>query len=93
MNKELIGRSILVSGKVQGVFYRASTADEASKLGLEGWVKNLPTGEVMIEVFGEKPDIDQLIAWCWQGSPLAKVSKVEVEEVPFRKGGLFMVLY
>lgn len=94
MNKDnLIGRSVLVSGKVQGVFYRASTVDEANKRGLLGWVKNLPSGEVILEVFGSEEEVNALIAWCQQGPPLAKVSEVKTTEIPYRPESRFRVAY
>ncbi|MEP3386938.1 MAG: acylphosphatase [Reichenbachiella sp.] len=89
----LIGRSILVSGKVQGVFYRASTLEEANKLGLKGWVKNLPAGEVFIEVFGESGAVEKLIAWCKGGPPMSKVSNVSIKEIAFREERIFEITY
>lgn len=89
----LIGRSILVSGKVQGVFYRASTLEEANKLGLKGWVKNLPAGEVFIEVFGESEAVEKLIAWCKHGPPMSKVSNVSIKEIAFREERIFEINY
>jgi acylphosphatase len=71
----------LVSGKVQGVFYRASAAEQARHLGLTGYAKNLPDGRVEVLACGEADAVEQLIAWLRQGPPLAKVSGVEVEEV------------
>ena len=70
---------IVVHGKVQGVWYRASTQEKAHSLGLKGWVRNLPTGEVEILAQGEEKAIEELISWCHQGPPAAKVTKVEVE--------------
>ena len=90
---DLVGRSILVSGKVQGVFYRASTAEEAKRIGLTGSVKNLVTGEVLIEVFGTREQLEDLIAWCKQGPSLSKVDEVIVNEIPFRKEDVFRVAY
>lgn len=90
---DLVGQSILVSGKVQGVFYRASTAEEAKRIGLTGWVKNLATGEVLVEAFGTREQLEDLIAWCKQGPPLSKVDEVIVNEIPFRKEDIFRVAY
>lgn len=88
-----IGQSILVSGKVQGVFYRASTKEEATRLGLTGGVKNFPTGEVFIEVFGKQETIEKLIAWCKQGPPMSDVVDVSIKNIPFRKEESFEVWY
>ena len=70
---------LIISGRVQGVFYRASCQDVAVKYGLNGWVKNLPDGKVEVLVQGEKDKIEKLIEWCKKGPPSAKVSDVKVE--------------
>ncbi len=70
---------IVVHGKVQGVWYRASTQKVARSLGLKGWVRNLPSGEVEILAQGEEDRLKQLIEWCHEGPPAAEVTKVEVE--------------
>ncbi|MGE0588751.1 MAG: acylphosphatase [Cyclobacteriaceae bacterium] len=72
--------SIRVSGKVQGVFYRASTKDKARSLGLCGFVKNESDGSVYIEAEGDKEKLDQLVTWCRQGPPNARVENVETVE-------------
>ena len=69
----------LVSGRVQGVFYRASTVDVAVRLGLRGWAKNLPDGRVEVIAAGEPAAITQLTAWLWQGPPAARVDSVDLE--------------
>ena len=69
---------LIISGKVQGVFYRASCQEVAQGLGLVGWVKNLSTGQVEVLVQGEKEKIEKLIEWCKKGPPGAKVSDVAV---------------
>lgn len=71
---------VIVSGRVQGVSYRASTADEARRLGLGGWVKNLPDGSVALEAEGPGDAIEALLAWCKNGPPAATVTNVAVEE-------------
>lgn len=72
--------AIRVTGKVQGVYYRASAAEEARKLGITGFVRNEPDGSVYLEAEGEEQALQQLIAWCHQGPPRARVDKVLVEE-------------
>ncbi|MFQ6117721.1 MAG: acylphosphatase [Candidatus Bipolaricaulia bacterium] len=69
---------LLISGRVQGVFYRANTRDEARRLGLTGWVRNLPDGRVEAVVEGVEERIKELIDWCHQGPPGALVRGVEV---------------
>ncbi|WP_456433593.1 acylphosphatase [Thermosulfuriphilus sp.] len=78
---------VFISGRVQGVFYRAYTQDEARRLGLRGWVRNLPDGRVEAVFEGEEEAVDQMIKWCHRGSPGALVSQVEVIEEPY--GGEF----
>lgn len=72
--------SIKVSGRVQGVYYRASTHEEAQRLGLKGFVKNEPDGSVYIEAEGDDAVLNALVAWCKQGPPAADVTNVEIEE-------------
>lgn len=70
---------LIVSGRVQGVFFRAHTKEVADSLHLLGWVKNLPTGEVEIYAEGEIKNLEKFIAWCKVGPPAAKVSKVKID--------------
>jgi acylphosphatase len=62
-----------VSGRVQGVYYRASTREVARRLGLVGWVRNLPTGEVELRAEGTRPALEELLEWCAEGPPAAAV--------------------
>ena len=71
----------IISGTVQGVFYRASAQNEAKKLGLTGFVRNLPDGKVEMEVQGDSKDVDVLLDWCWQGPPDSKVTRVTSEVI------------
>ena len=70
---------LIISGNVQGVFYRASCQDVAVKYGLKGWVKNLPNGQVEVLAQGNKQQIEQLIEWCKKGPPHADVTDVKTE--------------
>lgn len=72
--------NITISGKVQGVFFRKYTVDEATKLGLKGFVINRPNGDVYCEAEGEEAVLKQFVEWCHKGSPLSKVTAVEVTE-------------
>ncbi|HVV83399.1 MAG TPA: acylphosphatase [Kofleriaceae bacterium] len=65
-----------VDGRVQGVAYRASTQHEASRLGLTGWVRNLPDGAVELEAQGPAAVVAALEAWCRRGPSLARVTRV-----------------
>lgn len=69
---------ILVSGRVQGVFFRANTQEVAQRLGLSGYVRNLPDGRVEVVAEGEEGALRKLLEWCHEGPPLARVERVEV---------------
>ncbi len=71
----------IVTGRVQGVAYRASTASEARRLGLVGWVKNRPDGAVELEAEGGDAAVAALVAWCEHGPPAARVTRVAVDEI------------
>lgn len=85
---------VLISGRVQGVFFRASTRDEARVRGLKGWVRNLPNGRVEALFEGDRRLVDHMLAWCRQGPPYAYVAKVEEQWEAYR-GDLadFRVVY
>lgn len=67
---------VVISGRVQGVFFRASTGGKADELGLTGWVRNTPEGNVEAVFEGEEGAVNEMLAWCRKGPPLAKVTKV-----------------
>jgi acylphosphatase len=69
---------VWISGRVQGVFFRAHTKELADELGLTGWVRNLPDGRVEAVFEGEEEAVKRAIEWCKRGPPLASVEKVEV---------------
>jgi acylphosphatase len=70
---------LIIEGRVQGVYFRASAVSEAQKLGLTGWVMNCPDGSVQALAEGPREKLDQLIAWCHQGPDGAKVTNVNVQ--------------
>ena len=76
----MIARRILISGHVQGVFYRNWTVEAARGLGLTGWVRNLSTGDVELLVMGDPEPVEQLIARLHEGPPAARVERVVVSE-------------
>ena len=76
--------TINVTGKVQGVFFRASTLDQAKALGLNGFVRNEHDGSVYIEAEGSVEHLDKFIAWCKQGPPSAHVDQCIVKEDKLR---------
>ncbi|MFA5188527.1 MAG: acylphosphatase [Patescibacteria group bacterium] len=71
--------SLIIKGRVQGVFFRYATEKEAEKLGLTGWVRNNNDGTVEILAEGDKDMLDELIVWCKSGSRLAKVENIDVK--------------
>lgn len=82
MNAERIARRAIVRGKVQGVWYRGWTIEQAIELGLDGWVRNRADGSVEWVAAGSPSGIDALIARCRTGPSAARVDSVEVEETP-----------
>jgi acylphosphatase len=76
---------ILVSGRVQGVFFRDHTRRWASSLGLTGWVRNIGSGQVEAVAEGDKEKIEELISRLNEGPPLAQVEKVDVSWEEFKK--------
>ncbi len=74
-----------VSGRVQGVWYRAATQQRANELGVCGYAKNLSDGRVEVLACGDEPAVLALRDWLWQGPPLAKVSGVDWSPVSSRK--------
>ncbi len=74
---------ILVSGLVQGVAFRAYTVDEARRLGVAGWVRNLADGRVEVEAEGDRRALEGLVAFCRRGPPAAQVDDVEATWTAF----------
>jgi acylphosphatase len=75
---------VLISGRVQGVWFRANTKDKAEELGVKGWVKNTFDGNVEAVFEGEEDKVKQMIAWCHRGPPLANVTNVKVKYQEFK---------
>jgi acylphosphatase len=80
----IVAAEAIIVGRVQGVFFRASTREEAVRLGVSGWVRNLPDGSVQLYAEGEESPVRQLLAWCAEGPPAARVDDVDVTWVPPR---------
>ncbi len=76
--KSLTCAHVFISGRVQGVGYRASTWDTATLLKLNGWVRNLRDGRVEALFEGSTEQVDEILRWCHQGPPTAVVKTVEV---------------
>ena len=74
-------RHFLVSGQVQGVFFRSATESVARRLGLNGWVRNLADGRVELVACGTESKLGELEQWLWQGPSRARVTQVTAEEI------------
>ena len=75
----MVCRRCFVSGRVQGVFYRATCVRKAESLGLKGFARNLSDGRVEVLACGEEAAIAEFVAWLWEGSPASKVTDVATE--------------
>jgi acylphosphatase len=71
---------VWITGRVQGVFFRAYTRDAAQRIGVSGWVRNLPDGRVEAVLEGEADKVEKMIEWCREGSPMSRVDTVEILE-------------
>jgi acylphosphatase len=80
----MVRAHLIVKGRVQGVFFRACTRDEADNHDVKGWVKNLFDGSVEVVMEGEDNDVKKVIEWCHKGPPYARVDDVTVEYEPYR---------
>lgn len=74
----MVRARLLISGRVQGVFFRASCRDEAALRGLSGWVRNLPDGRVEALLQGTREKVEDMIRWCYRGPSGARVSAIDV---------------
>jgi acylphosphatase len=81
----------VVSGRVQGVWYRESCRQVAERLGVGGWVRNSPDGTVEIEAEGDRDAVDGLLRWAHVGPPRAVVAHVAVDDRPPRGESVFRV--
>ncbi len=81
-----IRRHVIVTGRVQGVGFRFHTADEANRLGVAGWVRNLPDGTVEAEFEGAAGVVEQMLAWVRVGPPSAEVTGVQIDDAEPGRG-------
>jgi len=77
----MIARRCIVSGRVQGVFYRKSAQQRARELGVRGHARNLEDGRVEVLAVGEASAVETFIAWLWEGSSTSRVTAVESGEL------------
>ncbi len=78
-DEETVRAEVVVSGRVQGVWFRGTTYDQARALGLTGWVKNRWDGAVEAVFEGPRSKVQQMVAWCYRGPRLARVESVDLE--------------
>ncbi len=83
MMGEPIARHLIVSGRVQGVFFRMETLRAAERFGVYGWVRNLPDGRVEAVLEGDRQAVESLTDWCRKGPPRARVDEVRIESRPY----------
>ena len=76
-----VARRCFVSGRVQGVYFRASAREKAESLGVRGYARNLPDGRVEVLAVGQPGAVEALLEWLWRGPPAAQVANVEVQSV------------
>lgn len=84
-NADYLRAHVIIRGYVQGVWFRASTRDEAMRIGVAGWVRNLSDGSVEALFEGEKKKVEEIVGWCHKGPSGAQVSNVEISWEPFKR--------
>ncbi len=82
--KKMVRVHLRIYGLVQGVFFRSTMKQVANRLGVTGWVRNLPDGSVEAVVEGPENKVREIIRWAYRGPPLARVEKVDVEWQEYR---------
>jgi acylphosphatase len=88
---ETIARDVVVSGRVQGVFFRDRTRREATRLGVSGWVRNCADGTVQAHFEGPPDAVAELVRWCGEGPRHATVHELEVSEAEPEGAGGFEI--
>lgn len=84
--------TIKISGLVQGVFFRASTKEQADALKISGFVRNEPDGSVYVSAEGDETDLQSFIEWCHHGPSRANVEKCEVKEDDLKGFSRFIIM-
>jgi len=83
METQNVRAHVIIAGRVQGVAFRADTRWAAQRIGVFGWVRNRRDGSVEALIEGEKPRVEEMLAWCRKGSALARVDDVRLEWEPY----------
>lgn len=84
MAGEMVRVHLRIYGRVQGVFFRANMRSVAERLGVKGWVRNLPDGSVEAVLEGPRDKVEEVVRWASRGPPLARVDRVEVDWEDYR---------
>jgi len=87
----IVAKRLVARGRVQGVWYRARTKEEADRLGVKGWVRNLRDGSVEAHAEGETDAVSGLIEWMRRGPPFARVTAVDEQDAPLGNFSSFSV--
>lgn len=87
----MVAAHLVISGRVQGVWYRASAREAALRFGVTGWVRNLPNGDVEAFAEGNRDDVERFIDWCRQGPPHARVDRVDVKWMEPERHAAFQI--
>ena len=88
---ERVRRHVIVRGHVQGVWFRESTKQEAQKVGVTGWVRNLPDDTVEAALEGAPDAVEQVLAFCRVGPPAAEVTSIDIRHEPVADEAAFEV--
>lgn len=88
-----IAKRILCEGRVQGVYFRASTKEKANSLHINGWVKNQKDGTVLIHAEGDEEQVQMLVDWCNRGPEHAKVASVQVQDTQIENFQSFRIIH
>jgi acylphosphatase len=88
----MINLKVVITGKVQGVYFRATAKQEAIKLNVHGYVKNQSDGTLLLELQGTEPTINSMIKWCHKGPILAKVDQVTTKDQAFQNFTSFEII-
>jgi acylphosphatase len=91
MRNEPLSRRVVVHGHVQGVYFRDTCRREAQRAGVTGWVRNDPDGSVSALFEGPATAVEQMVGWCHEGPPRARVDRVDVAEAPVAGAATFDV--
>lgn len=84
--------NIIITGRVQGVFFRHFSQREAQKLWIKGLVKNLPDGSLYIEAEGEEKNLEKFTEWCRKGPRFAQVEQIKTSESPLKNYNKFSII-